>query len=202
VDRLFLDDANTDPVEVFTDEIRRLMIRTGCGPMDICLAMGNLLWHKVRNHAKVKSQIVGVAGGPIGNAIIGMARQATEQQFAELLGIRQVFVGTGMYNTKVMSSDATEKPTNTAIIPEEDALLYVNPFDGDAGMDPNNEQPSAFCRPVWNGVAGANNEGVQIRRFRDEKAGPSGSWSHVIDVYYGLEVVTKSAGVRFTGMIT
>lgn len=200
--RLFVDDANADPVEQFTDEIRRLMLRTGCGPMDIALSIGNKAWHKIRNHAKVKSQIVGLAGGPIGNAIVGMARQATEQQFADLLGIREVLVGTAMHNTAAMKADATAKPTNTAIIPEEESLLYVNPFPGDAGMDPNNEQPAAFCRPVWSGVAGANDEGVQIRRFRDEKAGPSGSWSHVIDVYYGLEVVTKSAGVRWKNMLT
>lgn len=201
-DRLFVDNANADPVEQFTDEIRRLMIRTGCGPMDICLAIGNLAWHKIRNHAKVKSQIVGVAGGPIGTALVGMAKQATQQQFAELLGIRKVLVGMAMRNTGVMTSDATLKPTNAAIIPEEESLLYVNPYDGDAGMDPNSLQPAAFCRPVWSGVAGANNEGVQIRKFRDEKAGPSGSWSHVIDVYYGLEVVTKSAAVRWKNMLT
>jgi hypothetical protein len=200
--RLFMDNANADPIEAFNDEIRRLMLRTGCGRMDVCLTLGNLLWHKIRNHAKVKSQIVGLAGGAIGNAVVAMARQATAEEFANLLGIRQVLVGEAMNNTALMTSDPAALPTNTAIVPEEDALLYVNPFDGDAGMDPNNEQPAAFCRPVWSAVAGANNQGVQIRKFRDEKSGPSGSWSHVIDVYNGLEVVTTEAGVRFTNMIT
>lgn len=200
--RLFMDNAAADPIEAFTDEIRRLKLRTGCVSADICLSLGNLLWHKIRNNAKVKSQIVGLAGGAIGNAVIAMARQATAEEFANLLGIRQVLVGEAMFNSAAMTADPAALPANTAIFPEEDALLYVNPFDSDAGMDPNNEQPAAFCRPVWSGVAGANNEGVQIRRFRDEKAGPSGSWSHVIDVYYGLEVVTKEAAVRFTDMLT
>jgi hypothetical protein len=202
VTRLYMDNTNADPIEAFNDEIRRLMLRTGCGRMDICLTLGNLLWHKIRNHAKVKSQIVGLAGGAIGNAVVAMARQATADEFANLLGIRQVLVGEAMYNAALMTSDVTAAPNNTAIIPEEDALLYVNPFDADAGMSPDNEQPAAFCRPVWSGVAGANNQGVQIRKFRDEKAGPSGSWSHVIDVYYGLETVTAEAAVRFTDMLT
>lgn len=199
-DRLFLDDALTDPVEVFTDEIRRLKQRTGCSSMEIGLTLGNLLWHKIRNHAKVKSQIVGVAGGAIGTGLIAMARQAELPEFAALLGIRTCMVSEAIFNSKLMTADATEAPTNTAIVPEEDALLYVNQSDNDAGMSIDNEQPSAFCRPVWNGVA--SGEGVQVRRFRDEKAGPSGSWSHVIDVYNGFEVVTAEAAVRFTGMIT
>lgn len=202
--RLFMDNASADPIEAFTDEIRRLKLRTGCGAMDIGLTLGNLLWHKVRNHAKVKSQIVGVAGGPIGNAIIGMARQAEADEFARLLGIRQVLVGDAIFNSAVITSDATALPTNAAIVPEEDALLFVNQNVGQEGgsalMDPNTEQPSAFCRPVWNGVA--SGEGVQVRRVRDEHAGPGGSWSHVIDVYNGFEVVTTEAAVRFTNMIT
>lgn len=197
--RLYLDNASADPIEAFGDEIRRLCLRVGCDPMDICLTLGNLLWHKIRNNAKVKSQIVGLAGGAIGNAIIGMARQAEAPEFARLLGIRQVFVSSAIYNSKALSADPADVPTNTAIVPEEDALLYVNPTD-DAAMNISNDQPAAFCRTVWNGVA--SGEGVQIRRVRDEKAGPSGSWANIIDVYNGFEVVTPEAAVRFTDMLT
>lgn len=204
VTRLFIDNAAADPIEAFTDEIRRLCLRVGCDPMDIGLTLGNLLWHKIRNHAKVKSQIVGVAGGAIGNALVAMARQAEAPELARLLGIREVLVGTAIHNTALMTSDATALPTNTAIIPEEDALLYVNPYtgdeNGDAGMTLDNEQPAAFFRAVWNGVA--SGEGVQVRRVRDELAGPSGSWAHVIDVYNGFEVVDPAAAVRFTNMLT
>lgn len=196
-DRLYLDDAAQDPVEVLSDEVRRLCLRTGCDPSEITLTFGNRLWHKIRNHAKVKAQIIGVASG---TGLIAMARQAEAPEFAALLGIRAVYVSSAIYNTKIMSNDPTEAPTNTAIVPQDDCLLAVSPFDSDAGMTLDNEQPAAFCRPVWNGVA--SGEGVQIRRFRDEKAGPGGSWSHVIDVYNGFEVVTTEAAVRFTGMVT
>lgn len=202
--RLFIDNAGADPIEAFCDEIRRLKLRTGCGSMDIGLAIGNLAWHKIRNHAKVKSQIVGVAGGAIGNAIIAMARQAEADEFARLLGIKQVLIGEAIFNSAIITSDATVAPTNTAIFPEEDALLFVNQNVGAEGgsalMDPNSEQPSAFCRTVWNGVA--SGEGVQVRRVRDEHAGPGGSWANVIDVYNGFEVVTAEAAVRWTNMVT
>lgn len=204
VTRLFMDNAAADPIEAFADEIRRLCLRVGCDPMDIGLTLGNLLWHKIRNNAKVKSQIVGLAGSSIGNAVVAMARQAAAPEFAALLGIREVLVGTAIYNSKVIAADPNDIPTNTAIVPEEDALLYVNPYTGEegasAGMTLDTEQPAAFCRPVWNGVA--SGEGVQIRRIRDEHAGPGGSWAHVIDVYNGLEVVTAEAAVRFTDMLT
>lgn len=203
--RKFMDDATADPIEAFSDEIRRLCLRVGCDPMDIGLTLGNLLWHKIRNHAKVKSQIVGVAGGAIGNNLVAMARQAEAPEFAGLLGIRQVLVGTAIYNTKAIAADPNDTPTNAAIIPEEDALLFVNPAlsaesAGDAGMTLDNEQPAAFFRPVWNGVA--SGEGVQIRKVRDEHAGPGGSWSSIIDVYNGFEVQDNAAAVRFTNMIT
>lgn len=197
VTRLYLDNAGQDPVEPLADEVRRLCLRVGADPSELILTFGNRLWHKIRNHAKVKAQIVGVAGT---SGLIAMARQAEAPEFAALLGIRAVYVSSAIYNSKVMSSDPTEAPTNTAIVPQDDCLLAVSPSDADAGMDPNNEQPSAFCRPVWNGVA--SGEGVQIRKFRDEKAGPGGSWSHCIDVYNGFEVVTQEAAVRFTAMVT
>jgi hypothetical protein len=202
--RLYMDNAAADPIEAFADEIRRLCLRVGCDPMDIGLTLGNKLWHKIRNNAKVKSQIVGLAGGPIGNAIIGMGRQAAAPEFAALLGIKEVLVGTAIYNSKDMSSNPADLPTNTAIVPEEDALLYVNPYTGEEGASPlmtlDSEQPAAFCRPVWNGVA--SGEGVQVRKVRDEHAGPGGSWAHVIDVYNGFEVVSTEAAVRFTDMLT
>ncbi|MBA3421655.1 MAG: hypothetical protein H0U12_07150 [Thermoleophilaceae bacterium] len=204
VTRLYMDNAAADPIEAFTDEIRRLCLRAGCDPMELGLTLGNKLWHKIRNHAKVKSQIVGLAGGAIGNAVIAMARQAEAPELARLLGIRDVLVGTAIHNTKALALDVADVPTNAAIVPEEDALLYVNPYTGDEGASPlmslDNEQPAAFCRPVWNGVA--SGEGVQIRRVRDEHAGPGGSWSHVIDVYNGFEVVSAEAAVRFTDMLT
>lgn len=206
VSRLYLDNANADPIEAFTDEIRRLSLAAGCDAMDIGLTIGALLWHKVRNHAKVKSQIVGVAGGALGQAIVAMARQAEADEFAKLLGISSVLVARAVYNANAMTSvpatDATQ--ANSYIIPASDALLYVNPAAGEENGGPmltvDNDQPPAFARAVWTGVA--SSEGIQIRRFRDEKAGPGGSWSSVIDVYNGFVVVSPEAAVRFTGMTT
>lgn len=202
--RLYFDDVLADPIEALTDEIRILSLLTGSAPEDMAIVFGNRLWHKIRNHAKVKSQIVGLAGSSIGNAVIAMARQAELPELARLLGIKACFVSTAIYNAKAMTSDATEVPDNQPIVPQDEALLYVNPRAGEENADPGmavtSATPTALCRPVWNGVASA--QGVQVRKFRDEKAGPGGSWSHVIDVYNGMEVVSSECGVRFVGMVT
>lgn len=199
-DRLYFDNSSADPVEALTDEIRMLSLLTGADPMDMAITFGNRLWHKVRNHAKVKAQI----SSSIGSGLVTMARQAELPEFSKLLGIKACFVATAIYNSSAMTSDATAAPTNTAIVPQDEALLFVNPSAGDdsanAAMTPDTVCPPAFCRPVWNGVA--SGEGVQIRKFRDEKAGPSGSWSHVIDVYNGFETVTAECGTIFRGMVT
>lgn len=204
VDRLYFDNASADPIEALQDEIRILSLLTGADPSQMGLTFGNRLWHKVRNHAKVKAQIVGVAGGAIGNALVAMARAAEAPELAKLLGIKWVGVSSAIYNSAVMTSDPTAAATNTAIVPQDEALLFVNPVAGEetanAVMTPDTDMPPAFCRPVWNGVA--SGEGVQIRKIRDEKAGPGGSWAHIIDVYNGFEVVTATCGVRFAGMVT
>lgn len=204
MNRLYMDDAAADVIEAFGDEIRFIMRQAGCARTDVGLTLGSTLWHKIRNSAKIKAQIVGLAGGSIGNAVIAMARPALEAELAALLGIGQVLVAEAIFNTALKTATATDPATNTYIFPENDAILYVNPYagqtDADAGMTLQEDQPAAFARPVWNGVA--SNEGVQIRRFRDEKAGPSGSWASVIDVYQGFVVVTKEAGTYFAGMVS
>lgn len=203
-DRLYLDNANADPVEALNDEIRILEILTGMSRMDMCLMFGNRVWHKVRNHAKVKSQIVGLAGSAIGNAVVAMARQADPDEFARLLGVKKVFVSTAIYNAKAMNSDATEVPDNQPIVPQDEILLYVNATageeNGDALMTLQSDTPSALCRPVWNGVASA--QGVQVRKYRDENAGAGGSWRHVIDVYNGMQSVSTECATIFRGMVT
>jgi hypothetical protein len=204
MNRLYMDNTSADPIAAFTAECRILSKRTGASKKQMGLTLGAVLWEKIRNHAKVKSQIVGVAGGAIGNALVAMARQAELEEFARLLGIKWCAVSEAIYNAKIKTSDPAEVPDNQYIVPEASALLYVNPVAGEetanAVMTPETPQPPAFCRPVWTGVADA--EGVQIRKFRDEKAGPGGSWAHVIDVYNGFEVVTSEAGTFFTGMVT
>jgi hypothetical protein len=206
MNRIYMDNASADPIAAFSAEARILSKRTGASKKQMGLVFGAILWEKVRNSAKVKSQIVGVAGSSIGNALIAMARQAELEEFARLIGVRYCAVSEAIYNAKVMTSDATERPDNQYIVPEASALLFVNPVAGmetaNAIMTPTTPQPPAFARAVWSGVSGANGEGVQIRRFRKEDAGPGGSWAHVIDVYNGFVVVTDEAGTLFTGMVT
>ena len=204
VTRKYLDDAAADPIEVFTDEARRLSLATGASKLDMGLTFGTALWHKIRNHAKVKSSLIGLAGGPISDGIIAMAKPAELPDFARLIGIKWCAVGEAIYNVKVKTSDPNEAPDNQPIVPENDALLFVNTNAGDengiANLSAQVDNPPAFARPVWNGVA--SGEGIQIRKVRDEFAGPSGSWVSIIDVYQGMEVVSTDSAVRFTEMLT
>lgn len=196
--RLYFDNASADPIEAIQDEIRIQSMLTGHKPTE--LIMGNRVWHKIRNSAKVKSQIVGLAGGAIGNAVIAMARAAELPEFARLLGIQACFVSEGIYNTALEGETAT----NAAIVPQDDMLLVYNAAagqdNGDAMMTVDSDEPTAFARVVWNGVA--SGEGIQIRKVRDEQAGPGGSTVSIIDIYNGFVVVTAQCGTYFTGMVT
>lgn len=203
MNRLYFDDPTADVVEAITREAQLLAMLSGAEPTDMGLTLGATLWHKIRNSPKVKSQIVGLAGGAIGNAIIGMARPAELPEFARLCGIGTCLVSSAIFNSALKTATATDPATNQYIVPQSDGLLYVNPYagqeDADAGINLSSDTPAAFARPVWNGVASA--DGVQIRKFRREEAGPGGSWANVIDVYQGFVVVTKECGVSFTGMV-
>lgn len=198
--RTHFDDANADPIEALTDEIRRLELRTGADRTQMGVSMGNRIWHTIRNHPKVKAQIVSV--GP-GAGLIALARQAETEDIRRLLGVAWVGVSTAIYNAAVMHKDPADPANldNQPIVPQDDILIFVSPNagneDADAGMTLAEDQPSAFCRPVWTGVAV---DGVQVRKFRKEDAGPSGSWASVIDVFNGFEVVSKECAVRLKGM--
>jgi hypothetical protein len=200
--RLYVDNASADPIEAFTDEIRILSLLTGADPSQMGIAFGNRLAHKLRNSAKVKSQIVGLAGGAIGNAIVGMARQASMDEIARLLGIAWCGASSAVYNSAAKTSDQSVY-TNTPIVPADDALLFVNPSIGQtdavAAMTRSTPQPPAFCRPVWTAAVA---DGVSVRRVRDELAGPLGSWTHVVDVFQGFEIVTPTCGTYFSGLVT
>lgn len=198
MDRLYFDNENADIVEAITEEMRLQSILTGMMPTG--LALGSRLWHKIRNSAKIKSQIVGLAGGSIGNAVIAMGRQALLPEFAALCGLQWVGVSEAIYN----SAGENQTATNALIVPQDDAVLFYSATagqaDGDAMMTVDSDEPTALARFVWNGVA--SGEGIQIRKVRDEKAGPGGSFANIIDVYNGFGVITPECGTYLTGMVT
>jgi hypothetical protein len=118
---------------------------------------------------------------------------------AALLELQWCGVSKAIYNTSLEGETAT----NQLIVPSDAALLYFAPGagakDADAQMNINAAQPSALARFVYEGVA---MDGMQIRSYPDQNAGPGGSMRSVIDVYHGYGVVTKEMGTLFTGMVT
>lgn len=192
--RMYWSDAAADPILAIQDEIRIQSMLTGQKPTG--MAFGNRLWHIVRNHAKVRAQVMTVFGAS--QNLQGMSRAAEAPEFAALCGLKWVGVSEAIFNLALENEAANNQP----IVPENDALLF---FDAAAGVENHDgmltlesDEPSAFGRFVWNGVA--SEEGIQIRKFRKEDIGPGGSWAHVIDVYNGFEIITKECGTYFVVM--
>ena len=75
-------------------------------------------------------------------------------------------------------------------------------YRGAQGYDPGewtDAMPVAATCQVWADGAG-NREGLRIRRFRDEKAGPGGSDHSEIDTFRTCGVVTSQMGTLFEDM--
>ncbi len=192
MNRLYFDDAAQDPIEAIGDEIRIQGKLTGRRPTG--MSFGSRLWHKIRNHAKVRATLTTGTTPVVRNA------PASLSEMASLLELKWCGASQAIYNTSLEG----EAATNAFIIPEDDALLFFSNTagqeNGAANMNLNTDEPSAMARVVWNGVA--SGEGIQVRKYRDENAGPGGSWRSVIDVYNGFQVVTRECGTRFKGMVT
>ncbi len=189
--RRYFDDDAVDPVKVIMDEIRRQGLLTGQDP--IAMVFGRRCWNAIRNNAKVRAQLV------TGTTPVIQQRPATLDQMATLLELQWCGMSKAIYNVKLEN----DTPSNQLIVPPDSALLYFAPGAGgmnvDAQMNVGAEQPSALARFVWEGVA---MDGMQIRRYPDQNAGPGGSMRSVIDVYHGYGIVTKEMGTYFTGMVT
>ncbi len=186
--RLYWNDPLADPIADLLEEIAFQGLLTGKEPNAV--VFGRLLWQKIRVHPKVRAQLLYGTFPVIAN------RPAELDQIASLLGVESCMVSRAIQNTALEGLAAT----NARIIPESHALLYYRTPGGvTPGLVANNDEPSAMARFVWNGVA--SGEGVQIRRVRDEKAGPGGSWSSIMDVYNGYGVVTNTMGTLFKNMV-
>jgi hypothetical protein len=189
--RVYIDDDTVDPVKMIADEIRRQGLLTGQDP--IAMVFGRKFWNGLRNNAKVRAQLT------TGTTPVILQRPASLDQMAMLLELQWCGVSKAVYNTKLEN----ETPSNSLIVPADAALLYFAPGAGgrdvDAQLNVGAEQPSALARFVWDGVA---MDGMQVRVFPDQNAGPGGSMRSVIDVYHGYGVITKEMGTLFTGMVT
>lgn len=194
MNREWWSDSASDPVTAITEEMRIQAKLTGRKPTG--LAMGSKVFQVLRNHPKVKAQITSTISPGI---TLGMPRPAGIDELAKLLGLQWCGVSEAIYNTAVEA----EAASNSYIVNETDCLLFFSATagekDGDGMMTVESDEPTALARFVWNGVA--SDEGIQIRTFRDEKAGPGGSTSSVIDVYNGFGVVTSQCGTYFSGIV-
>jgi len=179
-------DTTGDPIPALLQEIEYQSKLTGFEPD--ALAFGRKAWTSFRTNPYVLASLSGT-GGIIRN------RPATTEEVAALLDLKWVGVSKAVYNSAGQNLAAS----NARIVPEDSALLF---YRGAQGNDPGiwtDSMPVAATCQVWAAGAG-NNEGVRIRRFRDEKAGAGGSDHSEIDTFRTYGIVTSQMGTLFEDM--
>jgi len=189
--RRYVDDATNDPVAWFADERSQQGKRTGQKPN--AAVFGDTFWQKLRNHPLIRATLT------TGSFPVVRNQMASLTDIAGLLELQYVGVSSAILNTALPGLAAT----NSYIVPADGALLYYAPGAGSANADASlniaTDQPSAMARFVWTSMAP---DGMQIRRYREENAGPGGSWRSVMDMYNGYGIVTADMGTLFRAMIT
>lgn len=181
-------DSSTDLVKAILDEASFMSDVAGEDPDAMLFSRD--AWISFRTNDSVVAAL-NVAGVPVSRN-----RPATEQEVASLLELKWVGVSKATYNTSPEGVAAS----NAKIVPAGTALLYYRGADGDDPGVWTDDMPVAAACQVWADGAG-NQEGLRIRRFRDEKAGAGGSDHSEIDTFRDYGVVTPEMGTFFTGMV-
>jgi hypothetical protein len=180
-------DTSSDPIAQIVQEQEFQGKLTGFEPN--ALLFGRKAWTSFRTHPVVLATLTGSTG-------MVRNKPASLQEVATLLDLKYVGVSKAIYNSAARGLTAS----NARLVPEDNALLY---YRGEAdGEDPgewNDEIPVAAACPVWEAGAG-NREGLRVRTFRKEEAGPGGSDHSEIDTFRTVAAVTSEMGTLFTDM--
>lgn len=137
----FDDYTNSDPIRVFGDVIEDIEGRTGFTP-NVC-AMDSETWRVLKDHPDLVERYKYTQSGIM-----------TPQLVAPLLGVDNILVAKGLYNTaKPGATDAFERIHDNFVF-----LAYVQPT-------PALLRPSAGYTFAWSGYGGANAYGLTISRF-------------------------------------
>jgi len=188
--RKFVDDATNDPVAWVANERSQQGKRTGQKPN--AMVFGDTFWQKLRNHPLIRATLTTGSFPVVRNQMASLA------DVAGLLELQYVGVSSAILNTALPGLAAT----NAYIVPEDGALLYWAPgagsADGSADLNIGVDEPAAMARFVWTTMAP---NGMQIRKYREENAGPGGSMRSVLDMYMGYGIVTADMGTLFRAMV-
>lgn len=150
------------------------------------LLFGRKAWTSFRTHPTVLATLTGSVGS------IRRA-PATLEEVRTILDLQWVGVSKAISNTANQGATASY----SRLVPEDNALLY---YRGEAqGDDPGqwtDNMPIAGAWQVWEAGAG-NPQGISIRTFRKEDAGPKGSDHSEIDTFRTASVITSEMGTLF-----
>lgn len=179
----------TDPIKAIIQEMEFQSKLTGFEPD--ALIFGRKAWTGFRTNSYVLATLTGTTG-------LIRTKPADQAEVAAVLGLKYVGVSGAIYNTAAQGLTGSY----SRIVPEDSALLYYR--GADTAEDPgvwNDEMPVAAACQVWAEGAG-NPEGIRVREFRVETAGPGGSDHYELDAFRSFGVVTSAMGTLFEDMTT
>lgn len=138
--------AGSDPVSVIRAEVFQL-VKLGIDPMDLKLVLGPEVFQILLDHPKFLERFEQTQVGVLNEALM-----------AQVLGIGEVMVAYGSYNSAVEGATASMAFTHG-----KHALLLYAP------SAPAIDRPSAGYMFAYNGLTGAGADGIRISRWWDPK---------------------------------
>jgi hypothetical protein len=177
-DKLQWNDASATPIEDVRQGKRFVMEKTGFTPN--VMVMGQTVFDSLIDHPDVIDRIKygQTAGGP---ALAG------NQALAQIFGVDEILVGSGVQNTA--AEGATE--TNSFILGKHALLTYRAPR-------PSIMTPSAGYTFSWNGYLGGGNGAPQISKFRMDMLK---SDRIEAEMAYDQKLVAADLGYFFDGIV-
>lgn len=133
--------AGSNPVTDVETMLETITSKTGADPSMVTLTLSPTVWRIVKNHAEVLDRIKHTQTGIV-----------TEQLLAEVLGIKQVLVARGVYNSAAKGAT----PVVGYMAPAKSALLTYAP------ERPSMKKPSAGYTFNWTGY----NAGESVAVFK------------------------------------
>jgi len=172
------DAVNSVPIDDVISQVEVIISTTGMSPRDMDLTISPDVWTVLRNHPQVMDRIKYTQRGI-----------ATEDLFAALCGIRQVYVGRGVTNTAVEGAP----PVVGYIATPKDCLLSYSP------KAPSLKKPAAGYTFTWSAYAAAGFKTAVVKKFRME---PLESDRIEVQLAYDMKPVALDAAVFFNNVIS
>ena len=170
--------ASSNPIKVIRDAIRHVHSRTGKRPNRMLI--GRTAFDALKDNSSVLDRITG-------GSMVSNPANVEKNLLASLFSLEQIHVMDAVANTGPAGGDE-----DTDLIGGNDVLIYYAPAS--VGRD----TATSVVLFAWTAFAGTGNNGLFIRRFRQEA-----SMADVIEgnMAYQFKVVANELGIFLNGVI-